>query len=247
MELILLVFVTILIGSCMQRVSGMGVGLIGGPVLSIAIGPVEGIMVINVLAAINATMSTMTVRRDVDWGKFALIGSVMVLGAVPGTWLIHVMSPAVLQIVVGALLLIALAVTSFGRRYIPAVSGKLPAAVSGVIGGFSNTLAGVAGPVITVYAQASRWDQRTFAATLQPLFIVSGMVSFAIKYLTGAGDISSEPWGIWPAAMVAMVIGIAVGMVFSRRIEREKARLLAVAMASLGGVTVLVRGILSLV
>lgn len=247
MELILLVFVTILIGSCMQRVSGMGVGLIGGPVLSIAIGPVEGIMVINVLAAINAAMSTMTVRRDVDWGKFALIGSVMVLGAVPGTWLIHVMSPAVLQIVVGALLLIALAVTSFGRRYIPAVSGKLPAAVSGVIGGFSNTLAGVAGPVITVYAQASRWDQRTFAATLQPLFIVSGLVSFAIKYFTGAGDISSEPWGIWPAAMVAMVIGIAVGMVFSRRIEREKARVLAVAMAALGGVTVLVRGILSLV
>ncbi|MEJ6548740.1 sulfite exporter TauE/SafE family protein [Corynebacterium sp. USCH3] len=246
MELMVLVFVTILIGSCMQRVSGMGVGLIGGPVLSIAIGPVEGIMVINALAAINAAMSTVTVRRDIDWGKFALIGSVMVLGAVPGTWLIHVMPPAVLQIVVGALLLVALGVTTFGKRFIPTVSGRLPAATAGVLGGFSNTLAGVAGPVITVYAQASRWDQRTFAATLQPLFIVSGVVSFAIKYLTGAGDISSEPWGIWPVAVVAMVIGIALGMVFSRRIDRERARKLAVAMASLGGVTVLVRGVAAL-
>jgi uncharacterized membrane protein YfcA len=118
--------------------------------------------------------------------------------------------------------------------------------VSGVVGGFSNTVAGVAGPVITVYAQASRWDQRTFSATLQPLFIVSGLVSFSIKYLTSAGDISAQPWGIWPAAVVAMVIGIAAGMVISRRIEREKARRLAVVMAALGGVTVLVRGILSL-
>ncbi|MEY8566650.1 sulfite exporter TauE/SafE family protein [Corynebacterium sp.] len=246
MELVLLVFVTILVGSCMQRVSGMGVGLIGGPVLSIAIGPVEGIMVVNVLAAVNAAMSTVTVRRDVDWGRFALIGSVMVVGAVPGAWLIHVIPPAVLQIVVGAVLLTALGVTSFGRRFIPEVSGKLPAVAAGVLGGFSNTLAGVAGPVITVYAQASRWDQRTFAATLQPLFIVSGVVSFAIKYLTDAGDISSEPWGIWPAAVVAMVIGISAGMVVSRRIERDRARRLAVAMAALGGVTVLVRGILSL-
>lgn len=246
MELILLVFATVLVGACMQRVSGMGVGLIGGPVLSIAIGPVEGIMVINAIAAVNAAMSTVTVRRNVDWGKFALIGSVMVVGAVPGAWLIHLVSPAVLQVVVGALLLAALCATTFGQRFIPPVSGKLPAAVSGVLGGFTNTLAGVAGPVITVYAQASRWDQRTFAATLQPLFIVSGVVSFGIKYATSAGDISSQPWGIWPAAVVAMVIGIAVGMVFSRRIDREKARRLAVAMAVLGGVTVLVRGILAL-
>ncbi|MGP9725238.1 sulfite exporter TauE/SafE family protein [Corynebacterium sp. AOP40-9SA-29] len=246
MELILLVFVAVLVGACMQRVSGMGVGLVGGPVLSIALGPVEGIMVINVIAAVNAAMSTVTVRRDIDWGKFALIGSVMVIGAIPGAWLIHVISPAVLQIVVGALLLIALGITTFGKRYIPPMSGRLPAAISGIVGGFSNTLAGVAGPVITVYAQASRWDQRTFSATLQPLFIVSGVVSFAIKAFSGAGDISGTPWGIWPAALVAMVIGIAMGMVFAKRIEREKARVLAVTIASLGAATVLVRGVMAL-
>lgn len=246
MELVVIVFVTILIGACMQRVSGMGVGLIGGPVLSVAIGPVEGIMVINALAAVNAALSTVTVRKDVDWGKFALIGSVMVIGAVPAAWLINLISPAVLQIVVGALLLVALAVTSFGRRWIPPVSGRLPAAVSGVIGGFSNTLAGVAGPVITVYAQASRWDQRTFSATLQPLFIVSGVVSFAIKYFTGAGEITGQPWGIWPAALAAMVIGIGIGMLLVRRVPRETARKLAVTLATLGALTVLVRGVLQL-
>ena len=57
MDIVILVFVTILIGSCMQRVSGMGVGLLGAPVLSIVMGPVDGVMVINALAAVNAALS----------------------------------------------------------------------------------------------------------------------------------------------------------------------------------------------
>lgn len=245
MTLVLLVFGTILIGSCMQRVSGMGVGLLGAPVLSLAMGPVGGVMVVNVIAAVNAALSTWTQRRDVDWRKFALIGSVMVVGAAPGAWLITVISPAVLQIIVGALILLALGVTTIGRRYIPAATGKAPALVAGVVGGFTNTLAGVAGPVITVYAQASRWDQRTFAATLQPLFIVSGTLSFFIKWLSGAGDIGSEPWGIWPAALLAIILGITGGMWIAQRTDRATAHRLALVLAGAGALTVLVRGMVS--
>ncbi len=246
MSLVLLVFVTILIGAAMQRVSGMGVGILGGPVLSLAMGPVEGIMVVNAIAVVNALLSTWTQRQNVDWRKFGLIGSVMVVGVVPGTWLIHVISPAVLQIIVGALILVALGITTFGRRHIPAVRGRAPAMAAGVVAGFSNTLAGVAGPVITVYGQAARWGQRTFAATLQPLFVVSGTLSFLVKWLTGAGDIGSEPWGIWPAALVAIVIGIAVGMRISHRVDRTVAHRLAVTLAAVGALTVLVRGCLTL-
>lgn len=246
MELVALVFVTILIGSCMQRVSGMGVGLLGAPVLSIAMGPVEGVMVINALAAVNATLSTISVRRDVDWRKFALIGSVMVLGAIPGAWMVHVISPSELQVIVGVLLIVALLITTVGLRFVPTLTGRLPAYITGAVSGFTNMLAGVAGPVITVYAQASRWDQRSFAATLQPLFIVSGVVSFLIKVLTDAGDISGEPWVIWPAALVAMVLGILAGSILSGRIDRGRARTLSLTVAGLGAVAVVVRGTVDL-
>lgn len=246
MAVVLLVFVTILIGSGMQRVAGMGVGILGGPVLSLAMGPVEGIMVVNAIAAVNGLVSTLSQRHDVDWRKFALIGSTMVLGTVPGTWLIHVISPSVLQVVVGVLILLALGVTTFGRRLVPAVTGRAPAMVAGAVGGFSNTLAGVAGPVLTVYGQASRWDQRTFAATLQPLFVVSGTLSFGIKWFTGAGDIGAEPWGIWPAALAAIVLGVAVGTRIARRVPRPVAHRGALVLAAVGAVTVLVRGTASL-
>lgn len=240
--MVALVFATILVGSCMQRVSGMGVGLLGAPILSIAMGPVDGVMVINALAAVNAALSTLTVWRDVDWRRFTLIGSVMVVGAVPGAWLIHTMSATSLQLVVGSLLVIALLITTVGLKWVPVVRGRAPEAVTGAVAGFTNMLAGVAGPVITVYAQAARWDQRTFVATLQPLFMVSGAVSFLIKILTDAGDISTQPWGIWPAALLAMVVGITVGARMSGHIDRAKARRLSLTLAGAGAVAVLVRG-----
>ena len=109
------VFLAIAVGSCMQRVSGMGVGLITGPVISILLGPVEGIMVLNILACANAAATTVTVRRNVQWRYVWLIGSVLVIGSVPAAFLIAATETAPLLIIVGALLLIALAVVTFGK------------------------------------------------------------------------------------------------------------------------------------
>ncbi|MHA2788835.1 hypothetical protein ACXZ66_06770 [Corynebacterium sp. S7] len=78
----IVVFLTVFVGALLQRISGMGLGLIGGPVLMIFMGPVDGILVLNVLASINAAMSTLTVYKNVNWRNFAVISSMLVFGAV---------------------------------------------------------------------------------------------------------------------------------------------------------------------
>src|SRR5699024_12655213 len=113
----LAVFLAIAVGSCIQRVSGMGVGLISGPILSLILGPVECIMVLNILACINAGATTVVVRKNVVWSQVALLGSVLVLGSVPAAFLIAAMDTAPLLILVGVSLLIALAVVTLGRSY----------------------------------------------------------------------------------------------------------------------------------
>lgn len=45
----------------------MGLGLIAGPILALLLGPVEGILVLNILAAINAVFITVNVRKHVEW------------------------------------------------------------------------------------------------------------------------------------------------------------------------------------
>ncbi len=242
-----LILLIVLVGSLLQRVSGMGLGLVAGPVLALTMGPVEGILVVNVLAFLNAAATTVTVREYVDWKKFSLIASVLVLGAVPGALLVREFSPALLQALVGALLLLALGATTFGQKFIPQVTGNIPAVAAGIVGGFMNTLAGIAGPAITVYAQASRWAQQSFAATLQPIFMVAGGLSFGIKILMGAGDLSETNWLVWPVGIVGMGIGLWLGVRLSKKVSRARARQLALLLATAGGVTALVRGISGLV
>ncbi|AKK02988.1 sulfite exporter TauE/SafE family protein [Corynebacterium epidermidicanis] len=246
MNTLILVFCVVVLGSSLQRVAGMGLGLIAGPILSLFMGPVHGVMVVNILAMINAALTTVTVRKDVDWRRFALIGSVMVLGSIPGAYLIKSMSTAWMLVAVGTVLLAALSVVTLAKRYVPATQATWPMMLSGVIGGFTNTLAGVAGPVITVYAQAARWEHKRFAATLQPLFVVSGGVSFAVKSLTGAADLSGTTWLIWPVGIAGMFLGVFLGGKLAQVITRDKAHKLALGLALAGGFSALLRGLLSL-
>lgn len=184
MLVILGVGLAVAIGATMQRISGMGVGLIAAPVLSL------------------------------------------------------------LLVLVGALLLLALSIVTLGKRYVPDVEGVVPAAISGVIGGFMNTLAGVAGPAITVCAHAARWPQRVYAATLQPIFLVAGALSFTVKELTGAADVSAIEPALWATTLVALAVGIVVGKLLAPRVPSDIAHKIALALAFLGGATALVRGLL---
>lgn len=246
MMLALAILAIVVMGSCLQRVSGMGLGLVGGPLATLLLGPVEGIMVVNVLAFINAILTTYTARQDVDWKKFSLIAPVMVLGSVPAALLITKIDTATLLIIVGGALLIALGVVSFGRKFVPPLNGKGPAISAGIIAGFTNTLAGVAGPVVTVYAQAAKWPQHVYAATLQPIFLVGGLVSVVAKLSVGAGGFEHVTWLIWPAGILGMFIGLFLGSKIAHRVPREKARILSLSVAGLGALSALIRGIISL-
>lgn len=248
MELTLWGFVCIVaaifVGSMMQRVSGMGLGLLGGPVLTLVAGPVAGILVINVVATVNAVMQAITVRENIDWKKFWLIGPVMALGALPGAWVVHNTPAGPLQMIVGGLVLLALLMTSRMPDTVR-IDGPQYAVAAGMAGGFMNTLAGIAGPAITVYAQASRWPSRTFAATLQPLFFVSGALSLTFKEIGAEQSIfSTAPVMLWPICLVALVVGIAVGTRIARRVPLERGRSLAVFLATVGAGVTLVRGTL---
>ncbi|MFD5867585.1 sulfite exporter TauE/SafE family protein [Corynebacterium sp. NPDC060344] len=244
---LLVIALVALIGACLQRVSGMGLGLIGAPVLSLLVGPVAGVLIINVLAAVIAVFQTMSVRENVDWRKFWLIGPIMLAGAIPGAWVVHSTPTAPLQVIVGGVVLLGLAVTTFMPAHMR-VDGKGYAMASGAAGGFMNTLAGIAGPAITVYAQASRWPQKSFAATLQPLFFVSGAVSLAAKELSAAEPlIPTAPWYLWAIGVVAMIAGLKAGTRIASRIDVRKARRLALIVASTGAAVTLVRGLIGMI
>lgn len=234
----------ILVGSVLQRVSGTGVGLVCAPVLALLLGSAQGVLVTNATTMVSAFTIMLVVRRDVNWRKAVWVCAAAAPGAVLGALLVRELSPAWLAVVLGSIVLLAVAMTVSLPR-LPEIRGRWALALAGLVGGAFNTTAGVAAPAMVVYARLSRWDQHSFAATLQPIFMTMGTLSVLVKTLLGAAPATPPVW--FPLVVVGTVLlGVRLGTALSTRVSVEHARALALTLAGIGGLATLIRGLTGL-
>src|SRR5699024_3023180 len=179
---------------------------------------------------------------DIDWRRYRRLAPLIVVGSVPGALLVGAADRSWLEVIIGAALLATLITTAL--VHIPPVSGLLPAAVAGPAGGFLNTAVGVAAPAMLVYAQATGWTQRSFAAALQPIFCTMGAISVIAKVGLGAAPVSGLPPATLIALVVAMVpVGILVGSPIARRVPAQVGQRIAVVVVTAGALVLLGRGL----
>lgn len=233
----------IVVGSTLQRLSGTGVGLVVTPVLSLILGPVTGVLMTNATTTVSGFTIMLSVRDRVQWRKAAVVVATALPGAVLGALLVLMLPTAWLQIGIGLLVLIALVLTVTTPR-LPHLDSKVALPVTGLIGGMLNTTAGVAAPAMVIAARLTRWDQRAFAATLQPIFMSMGLFSVLTKSVLGAtGQPQLPPWWLVPVVIGLVLGGVGLGTLLESRVNPLQARTLALVIAGLGGLAVLVKGL----
>lgn len=238
--------VAVLVGTILQRVSGSGVGLVVAPVLSLVIGPALGVLVTNMTTTVSGFLIMLAVWSRIEWRRYWLVGPLAVIGAIPGAWLVSQLSAGWLSIILGSIVVLALLLT-VSLPKLPSWEGRVPGWTAGVIGGFFNTTSGVAAPVMVICARLSRWDQQSFAATMQPLFMTMGAASVVTKLLLGSvdevGQTGDLHLGLLFGAIVAIVLlGIVLGGQLTKVVSPARARTLAMALAGLGALGALIRG-----
>ncbi|MFB9071588.1 TSUP family transporter [Citricoccus parietis] len=244
--LVLAAVAAILVGSTLQRLSGTGVGLVVAPVLALLMGPALGVFVTNSTTVVSGFLIMLAVIREVDWKRYLLFLPMALLGAVPAAFMVRELDAAWLNIVIGAVVLVALALT-FGTPSVPRIRSRFLTAAAGAVGGFLNTSAGVAAPAMVMYSRFARWDQRSFAATMQPTFMTMGIFSVATKLAVGATTFDQlPPWWLFPIIVVTVVVGIRLGAWLAGKVSLGTARTVAITLAGLGGAVAVVRGVLML-
>lgn len=241
------VLAAVVLGAVLQRTSGMGTGLVVSPTFVLLAGPVAGVVLTNLTTVVSALLLSAVMRADIDWPRFLRIAPTIVVGSVPAALLVGVADAGWLEVVIGTVLLLALASTFLAPR-LPDL-GAAAGPVAGVAGGFLNTTVGVAAPAMLIYAQATGWSQRAFAATLQPVFLTMGAVSLVTKAAVGAtaGPAGLPGWPLVAAAVASVPVGVVLGGVASRRVSAATARRVAVVLVTVGAGATLVRGVLQLI
>lgn len=244
----IVLLVAVFIGAVLQRITGMGVGLVAGPVLSVALGPTAGVTVVNGLSVVNAANNAWSVRARTDWRKFSYLVAGLLLGSLPAVFVVQALDGPWLLLTVGLLVIVALTVTMFDtERLRVSDRSRVAMVVAGAAGGFMSTMVGIAAPAFTVYSRVTRWDYRDFVATLHPVILIANSLSFILKMaFFGGVDVGGLPVWIWALALVAIFTGAWFGDRLNDRMSSAGMRKLATLLAFAGATTLFVEGLVEL-
>lgn len=227
------------VGAVTQRVTGIGFALVAAPLLVLAAGPFDGIILSNLLGLIVCAVVLASTWRDVEWRRGALL-AVPALAAIPlGAYVARTMPGPLLLIVIGAIVLVALGLVQLSSRA-RVLHGTTGAIGAGAASGFMNVTAGVGGPAMVLYAVSTKWDHRRFVATFQ---FYSVMVNLASLLSKGRPQL---PFSAFVVSVGALAVGLFLGELLSRRIPAEQAGRAVILLAMAGALATVLKGVITL-
>ncbi|MFJ8108836.1 TSUP family transporter [Streptomyces sp. NPDC096132] len=234
MELLLPAIV--LLGSCVQWLTGMGFALVAVPALILLLGPSEGVVLANCAAGAISVVGLTTGWRRVRPSAMLPLCAAAACTVPAGAWLTRQLPESALLLTMGGLVTAATLLILRGVR-VPALRGTRGAIAAGAAGGFMNAAAGVGGPPVSLYAVNAGWTVREFV----PNAMFYGV--FVNAFSVAANGLPSLTGGQWASVTVAMAAGAALGRSLAGRLPEPRARLLVLGLALAGGVTAVVKGV----
>jgi uncharacterized membrane protein YfcA len=235
--LVAAVLLAVLVGTLAQSVSGIGFALVCGPLLVAALGPQDGVRLAVLLSLVLNVVLLARLWRRVEVRTTLLL----LVPAAVTTPVFAVLARRLPEragaAAAGAVVVVGVAVLALGLRW-HAARGARGACAAGVLGALTNVLAGVAGPVVALWAANAEWPQRVQRASLQAFFLGVNVVALPSLGLPRVGA------GLLTGCLAALAAGAVLGVPLSRRVGEAAARRTTLALAGAGGAVVLVRALL---
>jgi len=232
---------TVLAASFVQGAAGFGFGMVAMSTIPIVLPLIHAVPLVALLGIVLNAAMIVRLHNGFAWSKVTPMALGGLLGAPMGILILRSTPPFFLQILLG---LILVAYSAYGlmvsrrappRPAPPSRGGAAAGVVGGVLGGAFNT----SGPPVIVYAHLCAWPPVVFKATLQAFFLTVGACQIAV--MGSLGMIGARHLIAGAILLLPMTLGMAAGVRASRRLDREKFRLLVLCALLLLGVQFLVR------
>ncbi len=222
-----------------QRITGMGFALCATPALVVASGATEGVRLVVVLAGATSLVMLVGMWRLVEWRRaWGLIWPGLLASPLGALLAFVLPEPALLLLVAGAAMLTLLAARI--RPLALLTSGRGAAIKTGAAAGLLNITSGLSGPPLVRHATETRWSHPSFVASVQLVFIALDLVTVLWRGLPSSPPAESG------LLVLAALLGLGAGSLAARRVGTRAARVAMYAIAWLGVLAVLVRGVLAL-
>jgi uncharacterized membrane protein YfcA len=192
----------VLIGAAVQSSVGMGLGLVAAPVVTL-LEPSLMPGTVLITTAILPVMTLASEYRHVDLRGIGWALAGRIVGVAGGVWVVTVLSARTLGIAVGAMVLVAIAVT-LSKVHVRATRATLGAA--GVISGVSGTATSIGGPPMAIVYQNEPGPR--VRSSLSLYFIVGVTVSLIALRSSGhlGRDVILTGLGLVPFILIGFLL-----------------------------------------
>jgi uncharacterized membrane protein YfcA len=228
-----IVAVAIILASCMQASIGFGMGMLAAPIVAIVDpGLIPGTLIM--LATLLTIFVVVREHQDIDLGGtgWALVGRVP--GTIAGALLLAALPERALAMVLAAVVLVGVALTSFGWIPVPHRRNLvLAGATSGVLG----TATSIGGPPMALV-----WQNTTGArlrGTMSGFFLVGSLMSIGALTLTGAVD--GHTVSSFAVLMPAVAVGFGLSRLVNHLLDPQRQRWVAIVISAVGAIVLIVR------
>ncbi|WP_028319532.1 sulfite exporter TauE/SafE family protein [Desulfobulbus elongatus] len=238
MTVLLLSCLVFLLAGLIQGLTGFGGGLVAIPLLCLLM-DVKLAVPLSILSglAITTTMA-FELRRLMDWRKILpmLVGSLP--GVFAGTFLLKLADPAVINRMLGVLL-IAISAVNLTIRPRPLNPHVAWGYIAGFFSGAITASVGAGGPPVIIYTTLTDWKKDEIKATLTGFFVLNGYITAVVHACSGM--ITRSTLTAFAASLAFVLAGTYAGSAISGRINRRTYLRVVYALLMALGIVMLAR------
>jgi uncharacterized membrane protein YfcA len=243
MEISLLGFIALVVivlaTACIQSVVGFGFALLSVPVMMQVVGLHRAVIIASLIGTANNFYQYRDLRHDQDKTQVKRFLWTSFLGAPIGLVAFIYADQDLLKAFLGFGILLGVILLMRGKDLTHAhVSLDWS---MGVLSGFLLTSTSTNGPPLVFALQARKSDPQVFRATLNMIFLVSGV--YGLVLFAVFGEIAVNDLWVAAAMLPGMVIGVSIGKWIRNRVDPERFRFVVLVLLTVAGVNSVYAGL----
>lgn len=207
--------------SALQSSTGIGFGVIAGPVLLLVLNDGTAIQISVLLNLLIALLLAPSLRQKADRQLLKTLLTGLAIGSPLGLLIFLQMDIELLKLFAGIVVSFTLFLVLFGRRVASFLQGDVVGSIEkvsiGVVAGIMGGSLAMPGPVPAAWMSARGFDKDTIRATILVMFVVAYTIALLLQFVMAG--ISTDTLRLTAMLAPPTLVGIFVGHILSSRIS----------------------------
>jgi uncharacterized membrane protein YfcA len=206
---LIVVFAGALAGGFVAGLAGFGTGITALGIWLYVVEPAQGATLVVLCSVVSQVQTIPTIWHAIDRRRVLPFIVPGLIGVPLGTLLLEHVSPDAFRLAIGGLLLAFSTFMLCGRRLHLRWGGRVADGFVGFFGGILGGLAGLSGPLPTMWATLRKWgkdERRSVFQAFNLTVLVAALVMHA-----AAGLLTLDVWRLFLAALPGTILGAWLG------------------------------------